>query len=76
VPPNALLNLPESLGIRRRLSLVVPHVNVNERGPGLEGFVRGFDLLGDANRDRRVLRLLGQRTRDRDADDERLAGRG
>jgi hypothetical protein len=33
-------------------------VNVDERSPGLEGFVRGFDLLGNADRDGGILRLL------------------
>jgi hypothetical protein len=73
--PDALLDAPKSLRIRRRLSVVVTHVNVNERRASLVGLVRGLYLLGNADRDGGVLRLLGQRTRDRDADDERLAGR-
>ena len=51
-------------------------MNVNERRAGFERLVRGLDLLGDRDRDGRVLCLTGQRTRDRDADDERIAGRG
>jgi len=50
-------------------------VNVNERRTRLVSLVRGLDLLGNADRDGGVLRLLGQRTRNRDADDERLSGR-
>jgi hypothetical protein len=71
----AFLHAGEAFGIRRWLSLVVTNVDVNERSARLECFVRGLDLLGDADGDRRVLCLPGQRTRDRDADDERLAGR-
>jgi hypothetical protein len=67
------LHAREALGVGRRLPLVVTHVNVNERRPGFESLVRGFDLLGDADRDRGVLRLLRQRSGDRDADDERRA---
>jgi len=73
--PDALLDARESLRIRRRLAVVVTHVNVNERRTRLVSLVSGLDLLGNADRDGGVLRLLGQRTRNRDADDERLSGR-
>jgi hypothetical protein len=76
VPPHAVLHERETLGIRGGFALVVANVDVDERRPRFERFVRRFDLLRDAEGDRRVLRLLRQRTRDRDADDERLAGRG
>jgi hypothetical protein len=76
VPAYAFLHAREALGLGRRLSLVVPHVDVHQRRARLERLVGGLDLFGDADRNRRVLSLLRQRTGDCDADDERLAGRG
>jgi hypothetical protein len=76
VRSDPLLDASKTLRLGRRLALVVTHVNVDECRTRLEGFVRGLDLLGDAERNRRVLRFLRQRTRDCDADDERFAGRG
>jgi hypothetical protein len=60
MPADACLHAGETFGVARGLTFVVAHVNVNERRARLEGFVRGLDLLVDADRNRRVLRLLRQ----------------
>ena len=66
---DAFLNAGEALGIGRGPALVIAHVDVDERGAGLESLVRGLNLLLGRDRHRRVVSLLRQGPGDGDADD-------
>ena len=69
----ALLHLGEQLGIRRGAFILVAHVDVHQGRAGLEGLVRGFDLLGGGHRDGGVVFFLRHGAGDRDGDDDGLA---
>ena len=66
---HALLHLREQLRIGRRAFVLVAHMDVHQRGAGLVGLVRRFDLLGRRHRHGRRLRLARQRAGDGDGDD-------
>jgi hypothetical protein len=68
------LEAREALRVRCRTALVVPHVAMGNRGPGLEGLVGAFDLFGNGDRHGRVVRLGRHAAGDRDADDAGLDG--
>jgi hypothetical protein len=59
VLPDAGLDLREAFRIRGWRLVVVPHMDMNEGGARFESGVGGFDLLGDADWDRRIVLLAG-----------------
>ena len=62
---DALLDGREARRVGGRALVVVADVDVDERGPGLEGLVRALDLLGRRDRQGRVVLLARNRSGDR-----------
>ncbi len=60
---------PEFLGVAGGGLIVVAHMGMGDRGPGLERGLRAFDLFGDGDRQRRVRRLGRHGSGDCHADD-------
>ena len=57
-----------------RAFIIIAHVDVHERGSGLEGLVRRIDLLGRCDRKRRVVFFSRDRAGNGDSDDDGLHG--
>jgi hypothetical protein len=70
---NAFEHFGKAIRRGRRSAVVVAHVQVNQRGTRLEGFVRRFDLLVDRDGNRGIVLLSRQRSGDRDGDDARCS---
>ena len=66
---HACLHLREQLRIGRWAFVLVAHMDMHQRGAGLIGFVRRFDLLSWRHRHSRRLRLARQRAGDGSSDD-------
>ena len=66
---DALLDQREKLRIRTGAFVGIAHVNMRNRSPGFEGFVRGFDLLAWCHRHRRRIGFARNCTRNSDSDD-------
>ena len=69
---DAFLELGELVGVGGRGLIVVSDVHVHERSAGLERRLRGLDLLGDGDRNGRVVLFARHRAGDGDGDDAGL----
>ena len=68
-PPHARHHLAEYFRVGGGRLVGLADVDVDERGAGLERFLRRFDLLGRRDRHGRVVALARQRAGDRDGND-------
>jgi hypothetical protein len=66
---DAFFQSGEFLGVRRWGLVIVPHMGMNDGGPGLECLMCGLHLFGDGDRHCRIVGLARQRPGDGNADD-------